>query len=134
MKSGLIVGLVAVAVCATAALAQPKAPQSEYQRCVAASGHRDAVLADCERAEWRRQDQALNDAYKQLDAKLDDKRKAKLRNAQRAWLTFRNGQCAYETSGEAGGTIAPVLEASCLKRLTEARVEDLRRMLSTETF
>jgi uncharacterized protein YecT (DUF1311 family) len=137
MALRLALGVTALVALTGAAQAQTKgtpAGSVEYKRCVASSGQRDAAVADCERSEYRRQDQGLNAVYKQLESKLDPSGKSKLRDAQRAWIAFRDSQCAYERSREDGGTLAPVLEASCLKRLTGQRVQDLRQMLGAEQF
>jgi uncharacterized protein YecT (DUF1311 family) len=130
-------GIAALLAWTGVAQAQPKSAPAgsiEYSRCVASSGQRDAAVAECERTEFRRQDQVLNTVYKQLEGKLDASGKSKLRDAQRAWIAFRDSQCAYERAREEGGTLAPRLEASCLKRLTGVRVQDLRQMLGAEQF
>jgi uncharacterized protein YecT (DUF1311 family) len=137
MAFRLALGIAALAAWAGAVEAQPKGTPTgsvEYSRCIASSGQRDVAVVECERSEYRRQDQGLNALYKQLEVKLDTSGKSKLRDAQRAWIAFRDSQCAYERSREAGGTLAPVLEAGCLKRLTGQRVQDLRQMLSAEQF
>ena len=120
----LLLGLVAAAAVWSAAAAQP-AGSPDYQHCIASAGQRGSALAKCEQAEYRRADKALNDAYNQLEDKVADAAKAPLLRAQRDWLGFRDSQCAYEAARAAAD--APVVEARCMKRLTEARVQDLRQ-------
>jgi len=51
-----------------------------------------------------------------------------LRDAQRAWIAFRDKNCAVETLAFRGGTIVPLIRATCLEQMTRARSEDLRRI------
>jgi len=53
--------------------------------------------AACLSSETTRQDQRLNQAYKQLQAKLSGAKKTKLVNAQRAWLQSRSRDGELET-------------------------------------
>ena len=52
-----------------------------------------------------------------------------LRNAQRAWITFRDAQCAYEAYEVFGGTMQPMVGSLCLARLTRERIEVLSQAL-----
>ncbi len=54
--------------------------------------------AACLSSETTRQDQRLNQAYKQLQAKLSGAKKTKLVNAQRAWLQSRSRDGELETA------------------------------------
>ena len=49
-----------------------------------------------------------------------------LRDAQRAWIQYRDLACSAESMLAAGGSMQPMLQLSCLERLTRARTEDLR--------
>ena len=71
-------------------------------------------------------DAALNKIYKQLAAKLDGKEKTALRDAQRAWIAFRDKECEYRTIGDDGGSIRPMELAMCARDMTEARAKALR--------
>lgn len=54
--------------------------------------------AACLSAESTRQDQRLNQAYKQLQARLKGTSKTKLVNAQRAWLQSRSRDSELDTA------------------------------------
>ncbi len=54
--------------------------------------------AACLSSETTRQDQRLNQAYKQLQAKLSGAKKTKLVNAQRAWLQSRSRDGELDTA------------------------------------
>jgi len=75
-------------------------------------------------------DTALNALYRKVTAKLDDKdSRAALVKAERAWLAYRDAECAYETGPQAeGGSIWPMEEAMCEQRMTDARMKELRQL------
>ncbi|MFY0596534.1 MAG: DUF1311 domain-containing protein [Cognatishimia sp.] len=49
-----------------------------------------------------------------------------LRDAQRAWITFRDKACELESTMFRGGSMAPLIYSSCLERETRARTDSLR--------
>ena len=51
--------------------------------------------------------------------------------SQRAWLQFRDLECAYEAP-DTGGSIVPTSKADCLAELTRERILDLRRVLKNK--
>lgn len=49
-----------------------------------------------------------------------------LRDAQRAWIAFRDAQCTDESYAEArGGSMAPMVYSNCLARMTRERIAQL---------
>jgi uncharacterized protein YecT (DUF1311 family) len=84
-----------------------------------------------EYARFEKADANLNKVYALLLAKLDVEGKAKLRAAQRAWVTFRDAQAELEADLMRGGSAAPLLRAGSLRENTERRIADLKRMLET---
>lgn len=81
-------------------------------------------MVECIDAEIKRQDARLNKAYKALVADLNPERKKQLLEAQRAWLKFRDTNCAFYYDPE-GGTIARVLAVDCLMTMTASRATEL---------
>ena len=81
-------------------------------------------------------DEDLNAFYKiaraelkSIDADLPDNMKGgpdALRDAQRAWITFRDNACKAEGFMVRGGSLEPFIVSSCKERLTRVRTEDLR--------
>lgn len=115
-----------IAICALALGAAPAAAQTQAQMNARAA------------AEWKAADAAmtaqwtLSYAYmKRLDAQ-DRSRgggfgyAATLLESQRAWLRFRDAQCALEGGRHAGGSLQPMERASCLTRMTRERTTQLR--------
>jgi uncharacterized protein YecT (DUF1311 family) len=86
-------------------------------------------------------DEDLNLAYQQARATLkqfdsdavgDNAKGAKmLRDAQRAWIDFRDNACAAEAYLYQGGSIQPLIDLSCKERLTRQRTEGLRSAFET---
>jgi uncharacterized protein YecT (DUF1311 family) len=92
----------------------------------------------CAELDFERADADLNRIYRQevasaqqADREIDagDRRPTSLvvlRQAQRAWLTFRDSQCTYEGYGEArGGSMEPMVYSGCRARLTRERIVQL---------
>lgn len=79
-------------------------------------------------------DAELNTAYKQIVARLagDPDGLAALRAAERAWVAFRDAECAFQSSGVEGGSIYPMVQAGCLEGLTRDRLEALNGYLACE--
>ncbi|HYD11385.1 MAG TPA: lysozyme inhibitor LprI family protein [Allosphingosinicella sp.] len=51
---------------------------------------------------------------------------ATLREAQRAWVSFRDAHCRLESFEARGGTMQPMLDSGCKATLTRARTAELR--------
>ena len=78
-------------------------------------------------ADYKKADARLNETWKKAAKALsaDKGRFAKLKTAQKAWLTFRDAACEFEASEVEGGTMEPAVRVGCLTRLTEQRTKDL---------
>jgi uncharacterized protein YecT (DUF1311 family) len=72
---------------------------------------------DRERSVW---DDILNETYRRLGEKLDAKQKAKLRDAQRAWIASRDATCQFYWDYYQG-TMASPMASSCVNRETARR-------------
>lgn len=53
---------------------------------------------------------------------------AALLESQRAWLRFRDRECIIEGGRYAGGSMAPMVRADCLARLTRERTTQLKEL------
>ena len=85
----------------------------------------------CADQDYRAADAKLNAAYARLMAALgDDGFRTKLKLAQRAWISFRDSECTYETADNEGGSIHPMVYAGCLTRLTKQRTKVLEDHLA----
>jgi uncharacterized protein YecT (DUF1311 family) len=109
------------------------------------SGDVHAQLIDCAHAETqgamtmcagaaaKAADGDLNKTYDTLIARIDDKHTiALLRDAEKAWIAYRDKECGFETSLTVGGSIHPMVVAQCLETLTRARQKELQRQLDCQ--
>lgn len=89
----------------------------------------------CAEQEWIAADADLNAAYRlardamrQIDSDLSAEQRGAeqyLKEAQLAWISFRDAACAAEGYLMHGGSAEPMVIYSCRARLTQQRAEDL---------
>lgn len=90
-------------------------------------------MNNCAHQEYVKADAEMNRVYKQLMSVLtadQAKDQTKLREAQRAWVKYRDANCESESSLNEGGTIYPMVYDFCLASMTEERTKRLRDMLA----
>ena len=107
-----------------AAHAQEAKPTRQFSACMDKADGVTQSMVECIDAETKRQDARLNKAYKALLADLNPERKKQLLEAQRAWLKFRDTNCAFYFDPE-GGTIARVQAVDCMMTMTASRAKEL---------
>ena len=127
----LSVALILLPLAAHAQPAKPKPvakPSTNYERCLAsASGMSTAGMIDCAAAELRVQDGRLNNAYQGALMRLERPRqKAALQKAQRAWIAFRDADCASYYD-EDWGSMARVQANVCVLDRTRERAIELEQ-------
>lgn len=93
-----------------------------------ASATTQAELNECSAQAYQAADDELNGAYQALIGRLNNNQpsREKLRTAQRKWISFRDAECAFESSAVEGGSAQPMVRNLCLAAMTEARTEQLR--------
>lgn len=104
-----------------------------------AAAQTQAEMNACAYQDWEAADAVLNALWPQAravtkaqDADLPEELKGAdqaLLDAQRAWIAFRDAQCASEGFAMRGGSAEPLLIYGCMASLTEDRVEDLRAVI-----
>jgi len=87
-------------------------------------------LNKCAEDNLQSADKALNRAYQELMAKQDDAAsQRRLKEAQRAWIAFRDRQCAFEVGPqETGGSIWPTEFSGCMEEMTATRIRTLAQL------
>lgn len=101
-------------------------PSPEYEKCIKASGVVDFAMADCAGDETGRHDKALNLVYRQLNTLLTPEDRAALVKSERAWIAYRDAECAYQSATERGGTMERLIYANCQMALTMERENELK--------
>ena len=74
-------------------------------------------------------DQRLKQLLREISARADSARRARLAAVQGSWESFRDADCKWQADAFAGGSIRPAIYAQCLTALTEARITDLKLQL-----
>ena len=98
-------------------------------------------LNQCAYQDWEAADADLNAAYKtatalmkEWDANMPEDEKgaaAALKEAQRAWITFRDKACEAEGYAMKGGSAEPLLVYGCMRALTEERTSHLTGLVDS---
>lgn len=83
----------------------------------------------CAGKEYKAADATLNRVYQQLVAKLDSEEKAQLKEAQTAWIKYRDANCAFVGDQYKGGSIRPMIYGLCLADVTQNRTVELKAQI-----
>ncbi|AUC10408.1 MULTISPECIES: lysozyme inhibitor LprI family protein [Agrobacterium] len=125
----------AVVFCVTAGLSASAAAQTE-PNCKEPQTQADMTI--CAGKDYEKADKELNVAYQKLRKLLIERDKAAdadgkgatdaLVTAQRAWVAFRDANCALAGFQARGGSMEPMLISSCLAETSGKRAEELRQL------
>jgi uncharacterized protein YecT (DUF1311 family) len=90
-----------------------------------------AGLNACADAAYQKADAALNRAYKEILRRLShDAATTKLLvTAQKAWIAYRDAECAFSSSANSGGSIYPMAVSICLEAVAKERTKQLDALL-----
>jgi uncharacterized protein YecT (DUF1311 family) len=114
-----------------AATPEQRAPgrgTAAYAACLDRAGGVTPAMVQCSNEEAGRWDRRLNAAYGGImrDPGWNAETKALLRDAQRAWIAYRDRSCAAQGELAAeGGTLSRIIAADCVARLTADRAAEL---------
>ena len=96
-----------------------------FHACLdAPDGQSTMGTVQCIGVELKVQDAALNAAYRALVADMTPDQKAGLQKAQRAWIAFRDADCAARYSPD-WGTISSITANMCVLQRTVERTLEL---------
>jgi uncharacterized protein YecT (DUF1311 family) len=89
----------------------------------------------CAGANLEAADAALNKLYQQVMGQQSDAAsKDKLKAAERAWIAYRDRECAIEVGPrEDGGSIWPMEMSNCLEEKTATRIRELTKLRGCTT-
>jgi len=84
------------------------------------------LMNACAQKDYEAADVALNTAWKSAKSFADAIGKGDaLLDAQRAWLSYRDAACEVHASPFEGGSLQPLIRATCLSELTAERTRML---------
>ncbi|QXC50101.1 lysozyme inhibitor LprI family protein [Agrobacterium salinitolerans] len=120
--------------CVTAGISMPVAAQEP--NCKEPQTQADMTI--CAGKDYEKADKQLNVDYQKLRKLLVERDKAAdadgkgaadaLVTAQRAWVAFRDANCALSGFQARGGSMEPMLISSCLAEMSTKRADDLRQL------
>lgn len=112
-------------------MAEDEVTTSQFNACMEKADGVTPGMIDCMEAETKRQDAKLNQSYQKLSASVAPARKKQLLDAQRAWLTFRELNCAFYDDAD-GGQAARVSAKDCFITMTAKRATELSNLMTNE--
>lgn len=115
-----------LAILVTGLLACPTRAQSQPDCSTATT---TASMRTCAIARYETAQRDLDETIGQLEKSLDMIGNQRLKDAQAAWVKFRDANADFIADSARGGTLAPVLRESALADMTEARSNELKKVL-----
>ena len=76
-------------------------------------------------------DRALNSLNAKVFAKLSRSGRTTFTTANAAWVSYRDAACTAQASIYSGGSLQPVIYASCLAAIDGSHATELRRILTS---
>ncbi|MEM7463647.1 MAG: lysozyme inhibitor LprI family protein [Pseudomonadota bacterium] len=133
--------LIAFFLAAACSAVPPNALQAQELNCQNAVTQTE--MTNCARMDWEAADKELNAAWEEAlvlaededafrDSSSGDNRPGyveTLRDAQGAWISFRDLECEYRGFQARGGSMEPMLVNQCLAELTRNRTTQLRNII-----
>jgi len=110
-------------------LAGPTYGQGKKRAEPCANAQSQAEMNNCAGREYKAADVALNQVYRQLVAILNDEEKAQLKEAQIAWLKYRDTNCDFVADQFKGGSMRPMILGYCLADMTRNRTTELKSQI-----
>jgi len=135
MRNAIAVSILLVMSAASASAQQPSSEtekaklSASYDSCMEKSEGVTSKMLDCTGEEFRRQDARLNTAYRRAMSSFSSENREALKEAQRAWIKYRDTSCSLLQGVEGGGTLATVAEADCILGITAERARWIESLL-----
>ena len=125
------IALLLLSVVSSITMAKADVTTPEFDTCIKKSGGVTSEMKNCVDVETKRQDEKLNQSYEKLLASLKPTRKTQLVDAQRAWLKYRELNCAFYDDGS-GGTAAGLAANDCTMTMTAKRASELEYLMPSQ--
>jgi uncharacterized protein YecT (DUF1311 family) len=87
-----------------------------------------ADMNQCQSGDFAAADKQLNVLYNDYMKRLNPQQKQSMRDAQNAWLRYRDSSCKFESSGAEGGSAHAMVMITCKARKTVVRVGELEAL------
>ncbi|HEU5235697.1 MAG TPA: lysozyme inhibitor LprI family protein [Pyrinomonadaceae bacterium] len=94
-----------------------------------AGAQSQAEMNICAGKEYKSADAELNQVYQKLSSILNDEEKSQLKEAENAWIRYRDLNCEFVADQYKGGSIRPMIHGLCLADVTRNRTAELRNQI-----
>jgi uncharacterized protein YecT (DUF1311 family) len=121
-------GLAALAMVAPVPAQGAAVPDGTYPGCLGRSDATQSWIRACIAVEEHRVDAELNDVYRDLLGATPRQGRVGVVTAQRAWIGFRDAECAMRRDRRGAGADWAVAMGTCTIDLASARIRDLRNL------
>lgn len=91
-----------------------------------------AALQKCVNKHHADAQEKLNIVYETVSATLEDEDLQVLRNIQSMWISYRDAECAWESSRIENSSLVKLYELSCMTLMTEDRIDLLQSTYANE--
>jgi uncharacterized protein YecT (DUF1311 family) len=126
----IALGLLVVA-CLLPVIAVSNSRKVKKQQTPCADAATQFEMNQCARKAHEAADAGLNKVYNRFAAMLDDEQRAHLKEAELAWIKYRDTNCDFEGAFYKGGTMRPMVQSYCLARVTNERTAELKQQIET---
>ncbi len=89
-------------------------------------------MSMCAASKAKQADAAMTTVYNSLRKRLgaQSPEGTRLRDAQRAWIAYRDAWCAFQSMSVEGGSMYPAVFAGCLEKVTKEQTARLTAQLT----
>lgn len=101
----------------------------EYESCMDKANGVTVDMRACIHNELERQDARLNFVYQKYSASVAPNVLKRLREAQRAWIQYRNKDCAWAGAPDENATLGPLIIDGCHLDMTVRRANEIESLL-----
>lgn len=110
------------------------AEAQEAQPADCTNAETQMAMNECTGKDFKASDAELNAVYKEIMTRLkgQSEKIALLKDAQRAWIKFRDAECTFAASAVEGGSIYPTVRAECANDLTKIRIKQIKTFLACQ--
>ncbi|WP_202743949.1 lysozyme inhibitor LprI family protein [Acinetobacter calcoaceticus] len=87
-----------------------------------------SALNNCSSNVLNSANQKINTVYANYMKELSPTEKLQLKDAQRAWIQYKEKDCQFQSSPVLKGSLYPFVHNACLVKKTETRIKELQDM------
>ena len=85
-------------------------------------------------AQYAKADKELNKVYNQLMSMLTKSDKTLLIQSEKDWVKFRDSHCKFVAGQYDGGSMQPLVRATCLEEVTRQRIAEIKASIKNRNL